>query len=80
MTKKDKAEASADAAQAKRELKLTTAALKNMEDTAMENLLKTKPEEEHKRRELIALINVCREIPRKLNNYIDTHKINQEGV
>jgi hypothetical protein len=40
MTKKDKAEASADAAQAKRELKLTTTALRNMEETAIENLLK----------------------------------------
>ena len=80
MTKKDKAEASADAAQAKRELKLTTTALKNMEEIAYEALLQTGAKDEDKRRELIALINVCREIPRKLNNYIDTHKINQEGV
>ena len=80
MTTINGAEASTNATQAKRELKLTTTALRNMEETAIENLLKTKPEEEHKRRELIALINVCREIPRKLNNYIDTHKINQEGV
>jgi len=80
MTTINSAEASTNATQAKRELNLTTTALKNMEEIAYEALLKTGAKDEDQRRELIALINVCREIPRKLNNYIDTHKINQEGV
>ena len=80
MTTINSAEASTNATQAKRESKLTTTALKNMEEIAYETLLQTGAKDEDKRRELIALINVCREIPRKLNNYIDTHKINQEGV
>lgn len=61
--------------QAKRELRLTRQALKEMESVAYEALLSTELADDKKRVELISLINVCRAIPTKLQTHIDNYTL-----
>ena len=63
------------AQQAYRELRLTMAALQSMENEAYEKLLKAPFADDKTRVELIALINVVRSIPTKLQEHINTHNI-----
>tara|TARA_R110002012_G_scaffold148639_4_gene307552 strand:+ start:337 stop:579 length:243 start_codon:yes stop_codon:yes gene_type:complete len=68
-------DAEIDAGQAYREIRLTMAALQSMENEAYELLLKTPFTDDKQRVELIALINVVRSLPAKLQTHIDTAKI-----
>lgn len=64
----------ANARQARRELKLVSAACEAIAQKAIENLLTTAPGEDAKRIEFIAVANIARSMPQRLRDHLDNEK------